>query len=89
MHQKEIDKQRRCSHLLPPPGGEIVRAMLDEIERLQKKDEPTDRPTTVDSPVVRIGKSLWNHLQRTGVRLWETTVVMANAGSRSHDQEPS
>jgi hypothetical protein len=42
MHQKEIDKQRRCSHLLPPPGGEIVRAMLDEIERLQKKDEPTD-----------------------------------------------
>ena len=35
MNQKEIDKMRRCSPLLPPPGGKVVRELLDEIEKLQ------------------------------------------------------
>jgi len=39
MKQSEIDKQRRCSQLLPPPGGEVVRALLDEIERLQVTED--------------------------------------------------
>jgi len=39
MDQREIDKQRRCSHILPPPGGEVVRALLDEIEQLQSQPE--------------------------------------------------
>jgi hypothetical protein len=42
MDQKEIDKQRRCSHLLPAPGGEVVCGLLDEIEKLQtEKSVPT------------------------------------------------
>jgi len=27
-------KMRTCSHLLPDPGGEVVRELLDEVERL-------------------------------------------------------
>jgi hypothetical protein len=41
MNQKEINKQRSCSHLLPPPGGEVVRSLLDEIEKLQAKGAGT------------------------------------------------
>jgi hypothetical protein len=33
--REEIHKTRVCSHLLPYPGGEIVRECLDEIERLR------------------------------------------------------
>jgi hypothetical protein len=36
MNQEEINKQRGCSHLLPSPGGEVVRSLLDEIEAMQK-----------------------------------------------------
>jgi len=34
--EEEMDtgKMRLCSHLLPDPGGEVVRECLDEIERL-------------------------------------------------------
>jgi len=42
MDQKEINKQRRCSYLLPPPGGEVVRALLDEIEKLQTNPAECD-----------------------------------------------
>ena len=38
MDQREINKMRQCSHLLPPPGGEVVRGLLDEIEKLQGED---------------------------------------------------
>jgi hypothetical protein len=31
-----INKMRKCSYLLPDPGGEVVRECLDEIERLRK-----------------------------------------------------
>ena len=31
----DIGKIRKCSHLLPDPGGEVVRELLDEIERLR------------------------------------------------------
>lgn len=31
----DIEKMRKCSYLLPDPGGEVVREVLDEIERLQ------------------------------------------------------
>lgn len=30
----KLKKMRVCSHLLPDPGGEVVRECLDEIERL-------------------------------------------------------
>ena len=30
-----IEKMRRCSLLLPDPGGEVVRQCLDEIKRLR------------------------------------------------------
>ena len=30
----DIERMRMCSHLLPDPGGEVVRECLDEIERL-------------------------------------------------------
>jgi len=29
-------KMRTCSHLLPDPGGEVVRELLDEVERRLK-----------------------------------------------------
>ncbi len=35
MQQEKITKMRTCSHLLPDPGGEVVRECLDEIERLR------------------------------------------------------
>jgi len=38
MKQSKIDKMRRCSQLLPPPGGEVVRSLLDEIERIQNEE---------------------------------------------------
>jgi hypothetical protein len=31
----DTKKMRKCSHLLPDPGGEVVRECLDEIERLR------------------------------------------------------
>lgn len=36
MQQEQITKMRTCSHLLPDPGGEVVRECLDEIELLRK-----------------------------------------------------
>ena len=36
VNQYKINKMRRASHLLPPPGGEVVRSLLDEIEFLQR-----------------------------------------------------
>lgn len=35
MQQEQINKMRACSHLLPDPGGEVVRECLDEVERLR------------------------------------------------------
>jgi len=32
----DTKKMRICSHLLPDPGGEVVRECLDEIERLRE-----------------------------------------------------
>lgn len=31
----DTNKIRTCSYLLPDPGGEVVRGLLDEIERLR------------------------------------------------------
>jgi hypothetical protein len=42
MKQEQIDKMRRASHLLPPPGGEVVRQLLDEIERLRERLREND-----------------------------------------------
>lgn len=43
MNQQTIDRIRRSSVLLPPPGGEVVRQLLDEIQHLQECDnEPYD-----------------------------------------------
>lgn len=33
----DTDKIKRCSYLLPDPGGEVVRELIAEIERLQAK----------------------------------------------------
>lgn len=33
----DIDEIKRCSPLLPEPGNEIVRELVNEIERLQVK----------------------------------------------------
>jgi hypothetical protein len=33
---ERLKKIRICSHLLPDPGGEVVRELLDEIERLKE-----------------------------------------------------
>jgi len=32
---KDLEKIRVCSHLLPDPGGEVVRDLLEEINRLR------------------------------------------------------
>lgn len=42
MKQAEIDKMRRASRLLPPPGGEVVRGLLDVIERIQKENDDAE-----------------------------------------------
>ncbi len=31
----DIQKIRKCSYLLPDPGGEVVRELCDEVERLR------------------------------------------------------
>ena len=42
MKQEEINKIRRCSSLLPPPGDEVVKQLLDEIERLREEARCTE-----------------------------------------------
>ncbi len=36
MNQHKINQMRQSSHLLPPPGGEVARSLLDGIEFLQR-----------------------------------------------------
>ena len=36
MTDDKLKKMRMCSLLLPDPGGEVVRELLDEVERLQE-----------------------------------------------------
>ncbi len=43
MNQHKINLIRSSSHLLPPPGGEVARALLDEIEFLQRIIRCTQR----------------------------------------------
>jgi hypothetical protein len=50
MQQEQIAKMRTCSHLLPDPGGEVVRECLDEIERLRSFLE------YISSPIVGMRK---------------------------------
>lgn len=33
--EDNLIKMNKCSHLLPDPGGEVVRQCLDEIRRLR------------------------------------------------------
>lgn len=35
MKQSTIDRMRRCSQLISPTGGVMVKVLLDEVERLQ------------------------------------------------------
>lgn len=42
---------RDASHLLPDPGGEVVRQCLAEIERLQKVVEGNHKPEVLGSAV--------------------------------------
>jgi len=42
---------RSCSHLLPDPGGEVVRECLDEIERLRSVLSSVELATQVASDV--------------------------------------
>lgn len=32
-----IEEHRKCSYLLPAPGGEVVRGLLDQIDALNKE----------------------------------------------------
>ncbi len=48
MKQETIDRMRRSSPLLPPPGGEVVRELLDEIERLQNRSVAASLPRSHD-----------------------------------------
>ena len=36
MDKTKMNKIRTCSHLLPDPGGEVVRELLDEMEAHNK-----------------------------------------------------
>jgi hypothetical protein len=36
MNKEKRNRMRTCSHLLPPPGGEVVRECLDKIDRLDE-----------------------------------------------------
>ncbi len=36
MNQEQINRMRHSSQLLPPPGGEVVRGLLKEVEFLQR-----------------------------------------------------
>ena len=37
MDAKKLNKMRICSHLLPDPGGEVARELIEEIESLRRK----------------------------------------------------
>ncbi len=37
MTDNDLDRMRKCSYLLPDPGGEVVRELLDEIDILRKE----------------------------------------------------
>ena len=43
----ELDKKYNASYLLPDPGGEVVRELIDQLRRLdeviQKRDESLDK----------------------------------------------
>lgn len=43
MTPEKIKSMRASSYLLPDPGGEVVRELLDEVERLQKPEARTAR----------------------------------------------
>ena len=43
MTPEKIKLMRGASYLLPDPGGEVVRELLDEIERLQAELANTGR----------------------------------------------
>lgn len=61
----DIEKMRTASHLLPAPGGEVVRECLDEIEHLRALVASTGaglREMTIDRNMAR--KSL-DELQQT------------------------
>lgn len=33
MHSREISKIKNCSYLLPDPGGEVVRELIEELDK--------------------------------------------------------
>lgn len=37
MTDQELLMKRKCSYLLPDPGGEVVRELLDEIDKLRTR----------------------------------------------------
>lgn len=56
----DIERQRRASYLLPDPGGEVVRGLLDEIERLRRFEDACTRlglgpRQTMDDLMSRLG----------------------------------
>jgi len=60
-----VGKIRKCSYLLPAPGGDVVRDLLDEIERLQAEldlyqpELTTDERAALDALPDDLVNKLW------------------------------
>lgn len=71
-------KMRTCSHLLPDPGGEVVRDLLNEVERLTAI---VDRyPKTADGVSVTPEMDVWS-IGEAGPYCWSATCIDRNGCS--------
>ncbi len=60
MTKKELNRIRYCCPLLPPPGEEVVKQLLDEIDRL--REEMQRREDYIEGCLVSfapVGACLW------------------------------
>lgn len=46
MNNKKINRIKHASYLLPDPGGEVVRELLEEIVRLKSPEETSQQGTS-------------------------------------------
>ena len=76
MDNKEISKNRLASHLLPPPGGDILRRHLDVIEKLHNE-------LRISKKALELAANYIMRNQSPGNLECEKC---ASSGDRSHDE---
>ena len=70
MNSKQLTTMRTASHLLPDPGGEVARELIDEIERLKNILKTTVSVMTTGRP---------GYLDASGDTCWLDAIAAAEA----------